>query len=137
MSTGTGPRPSRAWQKSPKIDTETLQHNLQQAVNSAFQIHPSTYQKVAVVMVHFANDDTGAVPLETELGEVFEKCYNYRIKHVQIPVNQSAHAYLYKQLNVIVMNGFTDEGCLVILVFSGHGESYKVQNTNKYHLRVG
>ena len=127
----SGALPTRAFEKAAKIPKDEIRQKLQSAVTSAIGGGPvNAYKKVAVGMIHFANDDIGVVPLENELASTFVNFYGiHDIRRIVIPRNvRNTILYLNTTLlEPLAQNQNNEANCLLILVFSGHGVSVRTE----------
>ena len=109
------------------LSAQAIQTELETAVASATGSRASkVYKKISAVLIHFDDDDIGCDAPEKELAETFRRFYHIdNIRYIQIQ-NQNPHLALALVFNDLDDNGYTSEGCLVILVFSGHGKIHRV-----------
>ena len=121
----SGSMPSRAFSSPSKITSQNLQKELQSAVNSALGSGTVTpYKKVVVVLIHFEHDNIGVVPLENDLVATFREFYGITdFRRVELPRPANPEWVLQQALIQLITAGYTEKNCLIILVFSGHGES--------------
>jgi hypothetical protein len=129
-------KPQQAWNDPQKITPEYVQKDLQFAVNSAFRPHPSTYKRAVAVLIRFEIDDLNCGPLEKELADIFTNLYKYEVEHCLIEKNKNPQVEVTDVLNKLSRAGYMDAGCLVILVFSGHGERSE-KKPGHYELALG
>jgi hypothetical protein len=123
-----GPHPKRAWQEPDKVDIKKLQDELQRAASSAIN-RTLKYDKVAVLLMHFEDDDIGCDDLEDELADTFRKFYGiHKVEQIVFAPKASPRHVLTQAFIRLANDGYTDKGSLVILVFSGHGESRVVMS---------
>jgi hypothetical protein len=132
----SGPRPKRAWVGTQKTSMKDVQQDLQAAIKSAFNPHPNVYKKTAAVLIRFEEDDINCGPLEKQLADVFTKMYKFHVELCLIKKNDDPRDAVTEAILQLSKTGFMDEGCLVILVFSGHGER-TVTTPGQYELFVG
>jgi hypothetical protein len=133
-----GPRPAHAWNSASKMSQTVLQNNLDTAIKSAFNPHPTAYSKVIAVLLHFDNDDIGVTALENELAETFQKFYGFSVKQILLLSKKNPQMQLFGILSGLETNNYTGQGCLVILVYSGHSESVPpAQNDRHFNLILG
>lgn len=118
-------RPARAFSSPSKISSKDLQKELQCAVTSALGGGPAMpYKKAAVVLIHFENDSIGVVDLENELAATFQEFYGITdIERVELLQEEDPNAALHTKLFELMSKGHTEKNWLIILIFSGHGES--------------
>jgi hypothetical protein len=125
MSSGQpGPRPDHATIEQPLVKSlASLQDTLQDAVRKAFNPHPAQYRRVVVQFFKFKNGDLDLDGVERELAIVLKNLYGFEILYHQIgtlpntsPTLEVQHVCYNLQAN------YGGEKCLLILVFSGHGE---------------
>jgi hypothetical protein len=117
------------------MSTKELQRDIEGAVKSAFNPHPSVYRRVAVLLMHFDNDDLGCEAPEKDLADTFRNFYGYYVKQITFRNHQKPHIVLNQALLKFDEGGYTERGCLIILVFSGHGMATQVGK--KTVLKVG
>jgi hypothetical protein len=124
MSHG-GPRPKRAWTGTPKTSMNDVQQDLQAATKSAFNPHPNVYKKTVAVLIRFETDDINCGPLEKDLADVFTNLYKFDVEFCLIKKSEDPRTVVNQLFTRLGTAGYMDEGCLVIIVFSGHGESFE------------
>ncbi|KAE8842666.1 hypothetical protein HRS9139_01963 [Pyrenophora teres f. teres] len=128
----SGPLPPRAFSAPTKIPKQELQDELQAAVSSAVgggSVKP--YKKVVAMLIHFEQDDIGVIPLETELARTFNQYYGIdQIKRLEIPRKGEPVWVVQQALLELHHLGYTEKNCLVILVFSGHGQSVEADRSD-------
>jgi hypothetical protein len=125
MSTGQpGPRPFYAINDQPKVDTvKDLQDILDSAMKKAFNPHPMQYRRVTVQFFKFKGGDLDVDRVEEELAEAFRNVYGFTTRYYQIGTIPNLRSELEVQriCGELQMERGGDR-CLLILVFSGHGE---------------
>jgi hypothetical protein len=131
-----GPRPKRAWDGTQKNSIQDVQQDLQTAVNSAFNPHLNSYKKTVAVLIRFEDDDIKGGPFEKELADVFTNLYKFHVELCLIKKNEDPKTAVNQVLFKLRIAGYMDEGCLVIIVFSGHGERTE-RKPGQYELAVG
>ncbi|KAL8899012.1 MAG: hypothetical protein Q9207_006408 [Kuettlingeria erythrocarpa] len=97
---------------------------IQRGLPSAQQ--QSKYDKVAVLMMHWSNDNLGIVPLENELATVFYKVYNFAVETYVIPATPSPGPPLNVIFNrrlVEFVQRYDGPHSLLIYVYSGHANA--------------
>ncbi|KAL8647062.1 MAG: hypothetical protein Q9210_005777 [Variospora velana] len=86
----------------------------------------SKYRRVAVLMIHWSNDNLGIVPLETQLAQVFAKVYNFTVETYSIPTivpaGQSVTREFQRRLTKFV-DSYEGPHSLMIYVYSGHADA--------------
>jgi hypothetical protein len=127
-------RPPHSWAQGKKTEIQGIQRDINTALKSAFNPHPSQYQRAIVVFFHFSNDDLDVAPLELRLEKVFNKRYGFTTRRVLL--QQNPRLEFTNVINWLDNQGYTNQGNLIILVFSGHGELAKNSKGHTY-LRVG
>ncbi|EUC31570.1 hypothetical protein COCCADRAFT_27734 [Bipolaris zeicola 26-R-13] len=132
----SGSFPSRAWQKPYQLSSTQISAELKEAIHSGLgKNFQNDYKKVSVVLMHFQDDDIGCDPLEEELADIFSNFYHiHMIKRLLLTDHDNPHWLIFKEIEVLEKKGFTAKDCLVILVFSGHGQVQPARSTDS--LRV-
>jgi hypothetical protein len=105
------------------MQVDTFRQDIQDAVNAAFNPHPTKYEKVIVQFFRFVNDDiVGGATLERELGDYFQK-YSFQVRYKIIGCDPSGISPSLEVSQILGALGSecTNKGSLVIIVFSGHG----------------
>jgi len=120
----------------PKLTLASLRSDLQASIDKAFDPHPTAYKKVVFQFLHFHNNDIqGVEALERQLGTFLQTAYGFDIRYKEI----GKHPVFNVGMEVTdLLNDLGKEcgkGCLLVLVYSGHGKVETHQGYKK--LRVG
>jgi hypothetical protein len=122
-TTQHGPRPGFAGGYESKVDVKTLQNDLQKAITKAFNPHPTIYRRATVQFMKFKDGDLDVDGPERELARVFRNEYNFTTRFYEIGSRPNLNPTQEVQaLLVDLQSQFGGENCLLIIVFSGHGE---------------
>ncbi|KAL9016099.1 MAG: hypothetical protein Q9185_006535 [Variospora sp. 1 TL-2023] len=86
----------------------------------------SKYRKVAVLMIHWSNDNLGIVPQENQLAQVFAKVYNFTVETYSIPTivppgRSVAGEFLWRLKNFV--RSYEGSQSLMIYVYSGQADA--------------
>ena len=87
-------------------------------------------------MIRFEVDDLNCGPLEKGLGDVFRNLYMYDVEYCLIRKLKHPQDEANDALIKLSKAGYMEKGCLVIIVFSGHGERSE-KWPGKYELALG
>jgi hypothetical protein len=127
-------RPSQSWGQERKTEIQAMQRDINTALKSAFNPHPAQYNRAICILFHFENDDIGVASLEKELEDVFKQGFRYITRRVILKGNVTVQ---FKEISTwLEKQRYTEEGNLIILVFSGHGELAR-DSYNRTYLRIG
>jgi hypothetical protein len=129
-------KPPHAWSKPHQTPLPQIQQDLTHALHSAFPSHPTYYERVIAVLIHFDNDDRGVGPHLHDLGNVFVREYGFEVRHVTLHANGNASVCLKSALLDLEKQGYKS-GNLIVLVFAGHGEVCKDKYTARISLKIG
>jgi hypothetical protein len=135
-----GLRPPHSWSEARKTAMGQVQQQVNNAIKSAFNPHPSKYKRAIAVLFHFDNDDLGIDPLEKQLGQVFKNYYGYEIRYETLKSKGKPEIGIQDVTRWLHNDGWTGAGNLIILVFSGHGQVQthgQFDFSKKYHLHIG
>jgi hypothetical protein len=127
-----GTKPSNAYgRRRQKQNLEAFAGDLKDAVSGVIPSYKKPYGQVAVLGMHWENDDMGVAGLERELLDVFGKKYNFYAESYPIPVQGSA-AGLSNKLSTFSQKWAAPDA-LRVYVYSGHAEAADPHAT-QYHL---
>jgi hypothetical protein len=127
-------RPPHSWGQEQKTEIQAVQKDINTALKSAFSPHPAQYNRAICILFHFENDDIGVASLERELEDVFKQGLRYITRRVILKGNITVQ---FKEISIwLEKQRYTEEGNLIILVFSGHSELAR-DSYNRTYLRVG
>lgn len=119
-----------------KIKLAAFQADIQAAVDSAFDPHPTVYKKVIVQIIRFLNHDIpGAADLMEQLRSFLKNTYNYDVRHDSISGAKCTASQEVSNLLSEAGKECTDKGSLLIVVYSGHGQ-VKVSPRGESYLHI-
>lgn len=132
MSASTDLHPVRAYPRTRGarergFDEAVIQ--IREAVQAGLPGKRKPYLKVAVLMMHWDNDDIGVVALEDALGDTFATLYNFVVEKYQIPHQpQQPNQLINPTLNLIQRTSqfsgtHAGDNHLLIYVYSGHASA--------------
>ena len=117
-----------------------LIHSLQQfardlteAINACLPSYDRPYGQVAVLAMHWENDDLAVAGLEAELLSVFRHVYGFNVESYVIPAHGQASLALNQRTGQFVTK-WDAEDALTVYVYSGHAEE---ADPNGTHFTLG
>jgi hypothetical protein len=120
------------------VSLKTLQTDIQNAIDKAFNPHPTNYKKVICQFFRFCNDDIdGAADLLKELGNFVRTSYGFDVRYSVI----GDHETLNPAMEMAgILNDLGKEcgtqGSLIIVYYSGHGRVSTAPNGREKRLEV-
>ncbi|KAI4192735.1 MAG: hypothetical protein LQ346_004188 [Caloplaca aetnensis] len=124
MSYSTRASFNKTYQPNFAAAVGQINEAIQRGLPSAQQ--QSKYDKVAVLMMHWSNDNLGIVPLEDELATVFYKVYNFVVEAYVIPdvapPGQTISGAFSRRL-MDFQDRYHGPRSLMIYVYSGHADA--------------
>ena len=116
--------PTRFTRSNFKESFRAAADEIQQAVNRGLRdVKAGNYDRVAVLIMRWSNDDIGVQPLEKELSECLRRKYGFWVENVVINGNPAPGTPIQTQLNNELMRFVLDNAVpnsLCIYVYSGH-----------------
>lgn len=117
-----GPKPRNAYgRRRHTEDLRRFARDLSGAVNACLPSYDKPYGQVAVLAMHWENDDLNVAGLEAELLTVFRQIYSFNIESYIIPARANAARDLGIKLGEFG-NKWDTEDSLIIYIYSGHAE---------------
>lgn len=104
--------------------------DLQSAITNALPSHTQPYGQVAVLAFHWATDDMGVQPLESDLLDVFKHTYGFHVEAFAIPGANSFNSLVAKLLEF--SSKWAAQDALRIYLYSGHAEAADSTSTRWY-----
>jgi hypothetical protein len=127
-------RPPHSWKEQRNTNIQAIQDDIHNALRSAFNPHPAQYGRAICVLIHFDNDDIGVQPLAEEPERVLKQRFKYVT--MRLILKGQATLELRQMIMWLETQKYTDEGNLIVLVFSGHGE-VATDTLGRTYLRIG
>jgi hypothetical protein len=114
-------RPHNAYVRAKELlNLQTFAQNLKVAVNGCLPSHQKPFGQVAVLAMHWANNDLpGIVSMEIELLQVFRNVYNFNTESFLLPAVNDVQQRTSTRILQFLNKWKTDDG-LAIVVYSGH-----------------
>jgi hypothetical protein len=125
-----GPKPRNAYGRlKHKQDLRQFARDLKEAVNACLPSYDKPYGQVAVLALHWGNDDLNVTGLEAELLTVFRQTYGFNVESYAIPATVHAPRSLAMKLGEFGTK-WDAEDSLAIYVYSGHAEEADAAGTH-------
>ena len=126
----SGPKPRNAYgRQKHKENLRLFARDLTQAINACLPSYDKPYGQVAVLAMHWENDDLHVVGLEAELLGVFRQIYGFNIESYVIPAHGQASLAL-NQKTIEFVTKWDAADSLTIYIYSGHAEEANPYGTH-------